>query len=175
MDTVSSLDDFIPRWHLREVHRLRVDLDPGRVMTAAAEVTWAEARLARLLCLVVGNRVPAGKPIIDTFGGLAGALDQTPDELVFGTIDALGGDSPPRDRRTAEEFRGFTAPGHAKIAFNFRYAAGVLSTETRVALTDARSRRKFALYWLLIRAGSGLTRISMLHAIRRRATRAAAG
>jgi len=44
-----------------------------------------------------------------------------------------------------------------------------LSTETRCRATDARSRITFALYWALIRIGSGLIRRETLAAIARRA------
>ena len=43
-----------------------------------------------------------------------------------------------------------------------------LVTETRVESTDARARRLFALYWLVIRLGSGLIRRDLLRAVRRR-------
>ena len=44
-----------------------------------------------------------------------------------------------------------------------------LETETRVFLTDAPSRRRFAAYWLVIRPFSGLTRRLWLRAAKRRA------
>lgn len=73
----------------------------------------------------------------------------------------------------AEAFSAFAAPGYARMAMDFRLeatAAGTrLSTETRVALTDAASRRAFGRYWLLIRPGSGLIRRLWLRGIARRA------
>lgn len=68
-----------------------------------------------------------------------------------------------------EHFTHFEEPGYAKVAFNFRLADGVLTTETRIAGTDAHARRRFGLYWLLIRPGSGLIRREWLHALDRRA------
>jgi len=56
-----------------------------------------------------------------------------------------------------------------KVAFDFRLEGGELSTETRVAGTDAHARRRFGLYWLAIRPGSGLIRREWLRAIERRA------
>lgn len=55
-----------------------------------------------------------------------------------------------------EEFRDFDQPGHAKIAVSLRAhpygeAGSILTIETRVALTDARSRRRFRRYWLVVR------------------------
>jgi hypothetical protein len=68
-----------------------------------------------------------------------------------------------------EQFLSFQEPGYAKTAFNFRIEDGELSTETRIAGTDAHARRRFGLYWLLIRPGSGLIRREWLRAIDRRA------
>jgi hypothetical protein len=51
------------------------------------------------------------------------------------------------------------------MAANFRIREGELTTETRVLLTDERSRRAFGRYWLLIRPFSGLIRRRWLAAI----------
>ena len=48
-----------------------------------------------------------------------------------------------------------------------------MTTETRVTATDARTRARFGLYWLFMRAGSGLIRHDMLRAVARRAEAAA--
>jgi hypothetical protein len=79
-----------------------------------------------------------------------------------------GGMRPVADARS---FREFAEPGWAKMAVNFRVADGVLSTETRVWLTDAASRRAFIAYWLVIRPFSGLIRRAWLTAAARRAGR----
>jgi len=44
-----------------------------------------------------------------------------------------------------------------------------LSTETRVQPTDSAAARAFRPYWWAIRAGSGLIRRDVLHAVRQRA------
>ena len=67
-------------------------------------------------------------------------------------------------------FVDFSAPGWAKMITNFRVSAGELTTETRVLLTDERSRRAFRLYWLVIRPVSGVIRRRWLAAIVRRAS-----
>ncbi|HEX2497394.1 MAG TPA: hypothetical protein VHO00_01235 [Actinomycetes bacterium] len=69
----------------------------------------------------------------------------------------------------ARFFVDFAAPGSAKMIVNFRTSAGELTTETRVLLTDDRSRRAFGRYWLVIRPFSGLIRRRWLAAIARRA------
>jgi len=60
----------------------------------------------------------------------------------------------------------------ARAVWNFtgqEAAAGrtLLSTETRIVCGDAASRRKFRLYWLVVRPFSGLSRLLMLRAVRR--------
>jgi hypothetical protein len=47
----------------------------------------------------------------------------------------------------------------------------LLTTETRIWCADGRARRRFALYWALVRPFSGLIRILMLRAVAREATR----
>jgi hypothetical protein len=49
------------------------------------------------------------------------------------------------------------------------YDGHTLSTETRVHLTDPRSRVWFKLYWLVVGPFSGLIRNAWLRAIARRA------
>ena len=62
-------------------------------------------------------------------------------------------------------------PGMARGLWSFKVASAgarrtILSTETRVTCGDAASRRRFRLYWLVVRPFSGLIRIIMLRAIR---------
>lgn len=69
--------------------------------------------------------------------------------------------------------------GVARAAWNFAVVpdpggGSVLSTETRVRADDPAARRRFRLYWLAIRPGSGLIRRLMLRAIRAEAEQASA-
>jgi len=65
--------------------------------------------------------------------------------------------------------------GWVRIATDFRLDATdgstLLSTETRVLATGPTARRRFRLYWLGIRGGSGLIRRELLRAVARRAER----
>jgi len=56
-----------------------------------------------------------------------------------------------------EAFPGFDRPGFAKIAFSLSVSAhgrtaSIVTLETRVALTDPASRKKFDRYWLVVGA-----------------------
>lgn len=80
-----------------------------------------------------------------------------------------GGHTPPA--LDAAELRAFAAPGWVKVGYDFVLRADgartLLSTETRVEATDARTGVLFGAYWTLIRLGSGLIRRDMLRAVAR--------
>ena len=63
--------------------------------------------------------------------------------------------------------RGAEPPATALV--EFRATDGALATETRVHVPDPASRRKFARYWLVVRPFSGLIRVQVLRAAKRRA------
>lgn len=167
------LDYLIPQWRHRERHRLAVTAPREVVLRAAQEVTWGEVPIARALMYIRGFgrlRLPSDSPILDTMTSLGYCiLDRTEGEIVVGEIGPIGEG---RSRLTANlfgaEFRDFAQPGYAKIGFNFRYAHGLLTTETRVLPIGRRARLWFRLYWTIIRPYSGLIRRVWLHAIRRR-------
>ena len=78
-------------------------------------------------------------------------LAESPDELVFG----LAG-----------------PPAGLEIVLGFRFDGRTLTTETRIRAADARARRRFRLYWLVIRPWSGLIRRLWLREIGRASSRA---
>ncbi|HWM90362.1 MAG TPA: hypothetical protein VN493_06305 [Thermoanaerobaculia bacterium] len=118
--------------------------------------------------------------VVDTIlkGGFT-LLDESPFEMVVGVIGrfwqlsaALVPFSGPAD------FATFDREGNAKGVMNFTVeplAEGRtrLRTETRVLPLDRSAARKFRLYWLFVRPGSGLIRWIWLAAIKRRAEKEA--
>ena len=92
-------------------------------------------------------------------------LGENPSEIVLGQIGrpwkAAGASSGPP--AGPAEFAAFGEPGYAKLAFNLRAdphgaTSSILTMETRVALTDADSLRRFRRYWVVIGPFSGLIR-----------------
>lgn len=76
----------------------------------------------------------------------------------------------------AASFRAPLPPNTALGGWNFSVQAiddqhTRLTTETRVICSDPSARRKFLIYWMLIRLGSGLIRRVALRAIRKHAER----
>jgi hypothetical protein len=177
-----SLDALMPTWHFRERHRRTANSPASALLAAAERVTWAEIPVMRVLMrLRSAGRLPliAHHRVLDDMAAIGfTVLDRTSDELVLGAIGrpwAPGGGRPPRLAEQADPvafFVRFAEPGWAKMMANFQVIGGGLTTETRVMLTDERSRRAFGRYWLLIRPFSGLIRRRWLAAIVRRAGQA---
>jgi hypothetical protein len=99
-------------------------------------------------------------------------------ELVYGSVGKpwKGAGGEPATPVTAETFAGFAEPGFAKIAESTvvtPYGAGscVLTLESRVALTDEDSRRRFRRYWLAAGPFIRLLRPTAMRALERQVGR----
>jgi hypothetical protein len=183
------LDQVLPAYRHRERHSTQIAAAPEVVWEALQAVSAGDLRLTRVLTSIRalparltsggkrGGGLPADRTFIEAFieRGYRELLSDPPRALVAGsagqpwrlrggaTLDVvdLGG------------FRAFARPGFVLIATSFELEAvgegTLLSTETRVQPTDAAAGGSFRPYWWAIRAGSGLIRRDVLHAVRRRA------
>jgi hypothetical protein len=181
---VTRLDEFAPVWQFREVHRIHVAASAEQAYRAIKTVSADEIRFYRTLTWIrrLGRPLPQGilnappyAPLLDVAarGGFLRLVDEPDREVVIGTVViAPHGAVRPR---TPEEYRALEDPGYAKATMNFLIVEDrsgcVVTTETRVHATDARSRRRFGIYWLAIYLGSALIRRMWLRAIKRRAER----
>ncbi len=178
-----TLDDVLPDPHFSERHQRRIAAPPAAVWEALQQLRIGDMALSRSLMAV--RELPARligrgpSPMVSgrlLEEGPVPVLASEPSRLVVagGVMQPwklLGGAEPPR--LDAAGLRGFAEPGWVKAGVDFVLepdAAGTrLVTETRVLATDRRTRARFGLYWLLIRAGSGLIRRDMLRTTARRA------
>jgi|SRR5216684_2562395 len=159
-NAASRLDRIMPWWQFEERHEIRIAASPERIYAAIRQVTAGEIRFFQILTTIrcLGRcreresilHAPDAKPILDvaTGSGFRILADDPPRELVLGTR---------------------VAP-HTLAVMNFRIEPnGRLTTETRVFAGSDEARRSFAVYWRVIRPGSGIIRRSWLEAIKRRA------
>jgi hypothetical protein len=166
---VTLLDDVLPGFEHCEHHRAYAAVPPQRALTAARAVTPAEVPLVRILFRLrgLGRAAGADAPLFDQLVALGfRILAENEREIVLGLVG-----TPWRLRgglRHEVEFGAFDEPGYAKMAMSFAADGRELTTETRVLLTDAAARRRFRLYWLVVRPFSGLTRRLWLRAAGRR-------
>jgi len=182
-----TLDDVLPAPHFRERHRRRIGAPPDAVWAALHEVRLSDSPLARVLMdlRTLSSRLSSGRRPRLVAGRLLedGPLSVLADELerivvgggVLQPWTLRGGKKPPQ--LNARALRAFNEPGWVKCAIGFVLEphddGTTLRTETRVRATDRRTWLRFALYWILIRAGSGLVRRGLLRAVARRAEAAA--
>lgn len=167
------LDDAMPRWDKREIHRIETDAPSEVLFRAIEDLTWTEVPVFKALMKVRGlgrGGLPADAPILQWFreSGFQ-EIGRSDDELLIVAIERTRRGASRPGPQTMETFHADTDPGHVKIAFNFRRVEGHLTTETRVHSTDARSRRMFGAYWFAIQVGSAMIRRVWLRAIRARA------
>ena len=169
------LDDFLPTYEFSERHGIAIDAPADRIDEALRGVSMADIPIARALWWLRRLGRPYGDPAKPFVGGeLPGiVLDDVPGQGVVlgltGQFWRLRRVRDPATPTTVEEFIAYTRPDTGKAVIDFRIGHHRLSTETRVHVADAAARRRFRCYWLAIRPFSGLIRILLLRAARRRA------
>ncbi len=171
------LDDFLPTYEFSERHSLAIDAPASRIDPALRTVSIADIPIARALWWLRRLGRPYGdsaKPFIG--GELPGVvLEDVPEEgIVLGFTGQfwrlLGAERDPERPTTAEAFLAYHRPDTCKAVIDFRVGVSSLSTETRVHVADPAARRSFRRYWFVVRPFSGLIRILLLRAAKRRAT-----
>ncbi len=154
---------------------IRVEQPAHVLLTAAEGLTWQEVPVIRSLMLLRGfdpKGLTATSPVLDWFRSHGfRQLGRTDYEVLFAAVQPTGRGSHPWIPTTVASFRDHDAPGCIRIAFSFSVTDGFLRTETRVQATDEVARRRFAVYWLLIRTWSGMIRRVWLNAISARTRR----
>jgi hypothetical protein len=170
------IDQVMPSYDRGEAHRRRTAASPAALWDAVHELEARDLRLMRALMGIrtLGRRAGDGdRTVLEGFErmGFRPVAEEPKRELVVAGIGQFWKPSGGLRKVTGkEQFLHFREPGYAKVAFNFRIQDGELSTETRIAGTDPQARRRFGLYWTLIRPGSGLIRREWLGALDRRAS-----
>ena len=173
----SVLDRYLPEFDVRERHSRLLNAEVGAVRAAIGQTDLTGIPVVRALLVLRalpgrlrarlgGRATPIPPPFTLADMPRAGwtPLAQGREEIAFGTLThpwRIGNEAPLVV--DPESFAAFTTPGYAKIAFSIRADpdgphSTRVSTETRVATTDPRSRRRFAAYWVVIAPASALIR-----------------
>jgi hypothetical protein len=179
-----DLDDVVPD--------ADYDTRQSRVIDAPPRIVWEELHRLQLTSLPVTllfGAVRALPVLLTGKGRRRGGLDRTfldvvpipilasdpPSHVVFGGVlqawRLFGGKRPPQ--LDAAGVRDWSEPGWVKVGMEFRLTSAVggtrLTCETRVAATDRATRRRFGVYWLVVRPGSSAIRWELLTAVALRA------
>lgn len=182
------IDELLPTYDVGVAHAAVFAARPARCFAAATELDLFQAPVVRALVGIRGwpqrvasilrrERTPAlpGSPrlvfrvrdMVDV--GWIVLAEAPGSQLVLGQVGhpwrgiAVSTEAP----TTPEQFASFEEPGFARIATSIRVdpygpRSSILTVETRVALTDETSRRRFRHYWLVIGPFSTLIRRMVL-------------
>lgn len=184
------LDTFLRAYDFRARHRALVNAPAARVARALRQLSPGDLPLMSMLMAIrsIPSRlagrsgwVPnSGRSVLEEFGetGFLTLAEDDDREIVVGRIGQFwklaDGEFP--QVADPQAFVAFKRAGFVKVATNLLIqerdsGSTALSTETRIAATDAATRVKFAVYWAVIRLGSGLIRREWLRVIKRHAER----
>ena len=156
---MKSLDAYLPSYEYSTRHEVAVRADAEGVDRALREVIFKDVPLVRALLFARGLGLRrATDNVLATMIPRATVLEDVRGE---GMVVSLTG------HFWRVRGRGPEPPADAVV--DFRARPGSLSTETRVHIPDPKSRRRFERYWRVVRPFSGLIRLQVLRAAKRRA------
>lgn len=161
------LDTLLPRYDFSERHSIRTTATPERAYAALRTADLTRSRIVRALLAMRGMRRSAQQFPPRGFFVIA---DEPPREIVLGLQGPFWSPNCKLHDIDAATFAQPVPHGVARGAWNFTFADGRITTETRVLCADD-ARTKFRMYWTFIRPFSGLIRRFMLRALRDEAER----
>jgi len=179
------LDEVMPRFDVAERHAIDVAAPASEAFRALGEVDFMGSSLVRG---IVRTReallgVGGGPPLPDaglltqmqTLGWRV-LLEEPGRAVAVGTVTRPWQGNVVFRPLDLAGFKAFAEPDYVKIAWTLRVepianGRSRVSTETRVATTDASARRRFRRYWLLFSPGIRLIRLALLGDVRRLAER----
>jgi hypothetical protein len=181
MREASLIETFAPNPDAVETHSINIAASPEGVYRALWTADLGGSLVIKLLLalrsvpefVLHGSRPRNSEANLQTLiaSGFGVLAEKPGKEIVLGVSGRFwrptGNLSPFR----REDFDQPVPPGMTRGVWNFsvsesRNGITILSTETRVTCGDVASRRKFRLYWLLVRPFSGLIRRLMLRNVR---------
>jgi hypothetical protein len=160
------IEAVMPRYDAVLTEHCVVEADPRCVLQVARELDLLTVRTPILLAAMwlrglparlVGAAPPVPTSLVIADGGLPGWLVLGSDEreIAFGAVGRFWTPVIEWRQVTVDEFTRFAEPGWGKIAANLSVRPyghrTLLSYECRTVTNDAAVRRRFLLYWHLVR------------------------
>lgn len=169
----------MPHYEFNEVHQRRIDASVEVTWNALAALTLDDLTITRPLVVLrhlARKRTPRSPLLTE---GAVTLLHREDGQVAL--AGAIGRpwrlNAQKRPITNLPDFLAFTEPGWTKYLTEFRVDPGartghcLLSTETRGFSTDQHARKRFRLYWTVIRIPSGLIRRDILRTVARMAAR----
>lgn len=163
-----KIDELFPKYDFIETHKILIKCTPQQAYEALTKINVRESVIIRILFWLRGLKSGNVQHLLERFTLL---FDEPGKEIDLGMIGRPWELSGGILRIAKEDFYRFNEPNYAKMIWNFTFelkneTETLVSTETRILCTDAKSRKRFRIYWLFVRPFSGLVRIEMLRLLR---------
>ncbi len=180
----SALDDVMPVYDFQSRHEVAIGAPAARVVQAieqykpTVDSSWVTRLLFRLRGFTPGDGTKSFREALES-DGFRRMAERPGSEIVFGVAGRFWSVYEPSALDVVPDLaalRAYAVPGACKAVMGLRVQPlgprrSLLVTETRVACVDDAARRRFTLYWGLIKPASGWIRREMLRAIAHRAAR----
>lgn len=170
------IDDFLPKFDLRETEQSEISAQPDKVFAAIKNFDMSESTTIRWMFKLRGHSLKK-TTLADFEKANFKILAQKPDaEITLGMIgkfdSASGGlvDLPP------EKFKDFADAGFIKAVWEFsisqsKAGKSLLNSEMRIATTDAASKARIENYWGIVKTPTAMVRKEILKLIKKQAER----
>ncbi len=165
------IDELIPDYDVCDRYSETIDAAPEKVWDTVWTFNLCESPVVSWLFWLRG--MPSGAVTLADLEKLKFKLigENRGIEVVFGIIGQFWTINGNLQDFDPAGFRDYEREGFAKCAWSFQLSpAGEhtrLTTETRIACMDSRSRNNFDFYWAFVRPFSGWTRKEMLKTVKR--------
>jgi len=170
---MTPIDVFLPHYDVHEFHTITIAGRPDAVYRAIRSLDFSRSPVIRSLFRLRG--MPSASIRLEQLrqSGFILLADHPGQSLVLGLVGRFWLPTGQLIPVAPEHFRTIAPAGCAKAAWDFVIEETQpghvrLSTETRVWCMDARSRKRFTLYWRLIGPFSAWIRREMLRGIKAR-------
>lgn len=170
----TPLGSALNRAQFGELHARVVGAPVDAVWDALHSVRWADLTITRpLMALRAGGAaVDDGLRLLDPPGPCAPVFERPPRSAASGVVEKPWQlrPQPGRPIDTLDQLRAFDEPGWLKYGMEWALSPlpgdrTYLETTTLCEATDGYAERRFAPYWVAIRAFSGIIRRDSLRAI----------
>ena len=168
------LDEVMPKWHSREYHSIKVAASTTDVIEVAEELKWKDVPIFYYSINLLSskkNRKKSDDTIFSLFfgSGLYQKAYRSSEELVIVGILPVSKKIKKHELNDViPDFQKLNEKNIVKIAANFLYKDGILSTETRNLPIGEKANLFFSIYWICIYLGSGMIRRIWLRGIRKK-------
>jgi hypothetical protein len=168
------LQRYLPHWQYAEKHSIRITAPVENIFRLVDQLDISESRVIQLLYWLRGM----SSRMLNKEGMRSGRFIElervTNEEIIIGVIGQFWKPNGNLQVFIPADFQDFNKTGFLKAVWNFKITpqsstVSLLETETRVQALDEIARKKFSRYWFVIRPFSGLIRLEILKAIKKKA------